>query len=149
MKLKAIMGKPKMLIGLVFVAVGLLGFGAVYALSSDSSPKMAAPTQATCPVGDSCVSLLGKTASPDIITIKTGSYIRFNSADGGKHNIALEHAAVQHEDDHELESGDFEKDEAWRVQFKQDGTYTFRDKYNPDLKVSVIVYTEGKTYKIE
>lgn len=133
---------------LTIVVVALLlagvGFAGSYIFSHKNSKT--AVQSSTCQ--GNCISLKGSKADPEVLTITAGEYVQFNSADGGRHNIALEHSAVQHEDEHEYESGDFEKDEAFRVQFKKDGAYTFRDKYNPDISINIIVYTKDKKYGI-
>lgn len=147
MDLKKSLQKPLVLIAVVFVVI-VLAAGIGYAISQKNGKNDAANSKKPASQ-ETSIRLLGKTANPDIVTVKAGSYVQFNSADGGKHNIALEHAAVQHNDDKEYHSGDFEKDEAWRVQFKKDGTYTFRDEFNPEVKIRVVVYTEGKDYKIQ
>lgn len=138
------MQKPVALVASIFVVTVLVGFAVGFAMNQKDHVK-----QSNCPQGETCVRLLGKTADPDVITITPRTIVRFNSADGGRHSIALEHAAVQHFDDEEYHSGVFQKDEAWRVQFKKDGTYTFRDELNPDVKINVIVHTAGKVYKVE
>lgn len=143
--LQKLLRKPKLFIPVVFVIVGLIGFGTAFGISRMDDTASAS----SCGDQANCINLYGKTADPDTIAVTAGSYIQFNSSDGGKHNIALAHAAVHHEDSSEYESGEFGGDEAWRVQFKKDGAYTFRDKYHPEVKINVIVYTEGKDYKIE
>ncbi len=148
MILKKYLQKPTLLIVAIIVVMGLVGFGVAFGLSQKNN-KAADSKQSNCPANETCIDLLGKTASPDVVTIQPGTFVRFNSADGGKHSIALEHAAAQHNDDSEYHSGEFDKDEAYRVQFKKDGNYTFRDELNPGLKVNVIVYTEGKVYKVQ
>lgn len=140
---------PLVPIVITFAVVGLVSFGLFYGYGNMKSDTVASAQPASCPEPETCIALQGRTASPDIVTVKAGSFVQFVSADGSKHNIALEHAAVQHEDHSEYESGEFGGDEAWRVQFKKDGAYTFRDKHHPGLKVSVIVYTPGKDYKVE
>ncbi len=96
-----------------------------------------------------CISLSKQSSQPGVITVTSGSYVKFNSGDGQKHNVALIHSGIQHEDENRYESGDFGADEAWKVQFKKDGTYTFEDKYNENAEISVIVYTPGKKYEIK
>lgn len=136
-------------VGIGFVAVVALVFCCVYALSRRPTHKPAESSFTTnCPA-TACIKLLGKTADPDTITVTTGSYVQFNSADGGMHNIALEHSGAQHDDPTEYESGDFKKDEAWKVQIKHDGAYTFRDKYNPGLEINIVAYTKGRDYKVQ
>ncbi len=145
MDLKKYIQKPSSLIVAVIVVMGLVGFGIAFGLSLKNHKAAGS----ACPRGETCIRLLGKTASPDVITIQPGTFVRFNSADGGKHSIALEHAAVQHFDNSEFHSGEFAKDEAWRIQFKRTGTYTFRDELNPDVEINVIVYTKGKYHKVQ
>ncbi|MBC7868820.1 hypothetical protein H7X69_01395 [Candidatus Saccharibacteria bacterium] len=96
-----------------------------------------------------CVSLSRQSSQPEVLTVVSGSYVKFSSADGQKHNVALIHSGIQHEDESRYESGDFNADEAWKVQFKKDGTFTFEDKYNENAEISVIVYTPGKKYEIK
>lgn len=131
---------------LLGLAVIVLAFVGGYSLSQSSARKNDQVSSSSCK--GTCISLYSDKADPEVLTVASGSFVQFNAADGKKHNIALEHSGVQHEDEHTYESGDFGYDEAWRVQFKKDGTYTFRDKYHDKIKVSVVVYTEGKDYKI-
>lgn len=132
----------------LLLAVGLVGliasFTGFYAFSSTQNSTVAS---VRCEVA-ACISLSKDLSEPQVITVTAGSFVQFNSADGEKHNVALVHSGVQHEDHHRYESGDFKSDEAWKVQFKKDGTYTFADKYNKNIEVSVVVYTPGKDYKI-
>ncbi len=148
MAIKKYIQKPVVLAAVIFVVMGLAGFGVALAMNHKNN-KSAGTKQSNCPQDETCISLLGKTATPDIVTIHPGTFVRFNSADGGKHSIALQHAAVQHNDDSEFHSGEFAKDEAYRLQFKKDGTYTFRDELNPGLEINVIVYTKAKDYKVQ
>ncbi len=46
-------------------------------------------------------------------------------------------------------SGDFKADEAWKVQFKEAGTFDFHDHYRPELHVTVVVYKSGGDHKIQ
>lgn len=143
----------RVVVPLVFVGVALITFGIVYGLKLTHTNKTSKASQAdsftaNCPA-TACIKLLGKTADPDTITVTTGSYVQFNSADSGMHNVALQHSSVQHDDTNEYESGDFKKDEAWKVQIKHDGAYTFRDKYNPGLEINIVAYTKGKDYKVQ
>lgn len=130
------------------VAVGAIAlvasFAGLYALSSSQNSTI---SSLRCEV-EACIALSKDQTEPQVITVTVGSFVQFNSADGNKHNVALVHSGVQHEDEERYESGDFTADEAWKVQFKKDGTYTFADRYNKDIEVSVVVYTPGKDYKI-
>ncbi len=133
-------------VGLILF-IAAISFAAVFSFAQKKNSSRSL-NKADCPVSE-CVSLYSQSASPDTITVTVGSFVQFNSSDGKKHNISLAHSVVQHEDASEYESGDFEADEAWKVQFKKDGAFTFRDKYNDRISVNVIVYTPGKDYKIQ
>lgn len=136
--------KLPVLLPILFALALLTGLGIAYAV------KQSLPNEALGTSCDgTCVALAENGAEPDIITVTTGSFVQFNSADGKKYSIALEHAAAQHDDDSEFHSGEFGKGEAYRVQFKKDGSYVFRDEFNPKIRVTVIAYTEGKDYKID
>lgn len=132
--------------GLVVVTallLGAIGFSGSYAFAQHKNSK-----GTNCP--GYCVSLSGNNKpDPEVLTIPTGSYVQFNAVDGAHHNIALEHSAVQHDDPSKYESGDFAADEAYKIQFKHDGAYTFRDTYNPDVHINVVAYTPGKNYSVE
>lgn len=124
--------------------VAALAFAGVYIYSRSTHRAPTLP----CPA-DACVSITKDGAKPEIITIKSGQSVQFNSADGLRHNLTLVHSAAQHSDDAHYTSGVFARDEAWRVQFKKDGTYTFGDTFNPDMFINVVVYTPGKSYTVE
>lgn len=137
----------KLIIAAMVLAIGLGSFGVAYALGRNGGND----NVATCK--GNCIYLRQQGATPDTLTVTAGSFVEFTAADGKKHNISLvEHGHGENDAAHEdvgYQSGDFEADEAWRLQFKQDGTFTFVDKYNPKQHVSVVVYTPGKDYKIE
>jgi len=142
--------KPKSQGAKLIVATGLvailISFGGFYALAQNRNSSNG-PIQKNC--GDAvCVSVYDEYADPDVLTITAGSYVQFNAADGQKHNLSIGGDSDHHAEADQFSSGDFEGDEAWRVQFKQDGAYSFRDKYNPKVKINVVIYTEGKDYKL-
>ncbi len=135
----------------LFVMVLAISFSGLYLYSARGTSKdiKSSNSQATeCKV-KACVSLKDDTAQPAVVTVEAGSYVQFNNADSKVHNLSLVHSGVQHEDESRYESGDFAANEAWKVQFKQDGSFTFHDKYNDKIQVSVVVYTPGKDYKIQ
>ena len=101
----------------------------------------------SCP-SEACVRLSRQSAQPDVLTIRSGSFVKFSNSEGERHNITLDHSSVQHLDPERYESGDFSGKEAWNVQFKKDGAFTFGDKYNKNIHINIIVYTPGKKYKI-
>jgi plastocyanin len=150
--MKALKHAPSFIKQNIFLAglvlfVFAITFTALFLYASNKKTTQSV-TAAPCPVA-ACVSIGSDAANPNILTVTKDSYVQFNSADGRKHNIALSHSAAHHDDPTRYESGDFQADEAWKVQFKKDGAYSFRDKYNESVKVDVIVYTEGKDYKVE
>lgn len=136
--------------GIVVVAL-LIGFGVSFLLSNDSQNNNTTTQLPAC--SDTCVNLLGDTASPDTLAVTVGSYVSFNSADGKSHRLTLGGGTTSHGSAHSnpgsYDSGEFKSDESWRVQFKEEGTYRFSDKFNPKLDIIVVVYTEGKDYKIQ
>lgn len=89
------------------------------------------------------VSLLEDRADPDIVIVNTGDQVQFNSRDGKEHNLTQGsgNAADEiHSHDAEgIESGIFKSDEAYKVQFKKRGIYSFHDHFNPDIYIRVIV----------
>lgn len=136
----------KTLIVLTGLAVALLAFGGGYALSKRGKSTASGPIQTQCE--GTCVALYDESADPSVVTVTAGSYVQFNVGDNGKHNLTLGDGDTHHQEIESYSSGDFEGDEAWRVQFKKDGTYSFKDKYHPKTYINVVVYTEGKDYKL-
>lgn len=127
----------------VFVLIALLGFTATYALSKNDATAAGTVCQGTC------VALQADKASPDTVTVTPGSFVQFNSADGEKHSLSLGDGGSEHDHKGTFSSGVFKADEAWRVQFKEEGSFVFHDHFNPDISVLVVVYTPGKDYKVE
>ena len=131
--------------GLVLLAT-LLGFGLVYAVSTYTLGNKTVDNT-SCDV--TCVALNKDGASPNTIAVPVGSYVQFNSADGKSHNLSIGKGGDEHEHTGKFYSGEFQADEAWRVQFNDEGTFTFHDHLNPKINVVVVVYQPGKDYKIE
>lgn len=143
-KLPKILTKNVVLLPLIgLVAIGV-GFASVSALNKSY------PTGKGCT--GICVMLSPSGMEPNELAVRAGEYVQFNSADGKKHNISLGEGAGGAEDqDHSphggkhehaagLSSGDIAPDEAWRVQFKEPGTYSLHDHYDPKLNILVVVY---------
>lgn len=128
------------------VLAGIVGFGAVYGFSSAYMDTKSA-SQDDCK--DTCVALRKDGANPNSIAVALDSYVQFNSADGKSHNLSIGKGGDEHEHTGKYYSGEFQADEAWRVQFKEEGTYTFHDHLNPKINIVVIVYQPGKDYKVE
>jgi plastocyanin len=132
-------------IAIVFI-VAVFSAVIAFALSS-SLTKAHSKILSTKNCDSICVNLTKDGMSPDTLTIKEGETVQFNSADGNTHNLGVgtgEGESGGHEVHHEhigdFESGDFKMDEAWRVTFKQTGTYSFHDHYNPKLNILIVVY---------
>lgn len=123
---------------LVVAIAAVVSFGIVYALKNNQKTA----SQTRC-VG-TCVALRENKAEPDTIVVKTGSFVQFNSADGKTHDLSLGSGGKSHEHKGKLQSGDFGAGEAWRVQFNDEGSFTFHDHLNPKINVVVVVYTPGK-----
>lgn len=151
-KLRAVVSNTMVQLAAVVVIAGLISFGLAAKLSSKKALVSAKSCQGLC------VSITKDGMKPDSLSVKVGEYVQFNSADGQQHNFGLgageddtdhqAHAAA-HEHIGDFTSGDFNADEAWRVQFKTVGTYKFHDHYNPKLNILVVVYDPAGTKKIQ
>lgn len=126
-----------------FVILTLGAFAASYTINN--SPKAAAGSVCT----GNCVALNKDKAVPDTLTITPGEYVQFNSADGRSHSLSIGAGGDEHSHTGSFSSGTFKADEGWRVQFKDEGSFLFHDHMNPKINVLVVVYTPGKTYKVE
>lgn len=123
----------------------LLGFGLVYGISHSTDNR----TVHSAACEDTCVALAENGASPNAIAVATGSYVQFNSADGKSHNLSIGKGGDEHEHMGKFYSREFQADEGWRVQFNEEGSFTFHDHLNPQINVVVVVYTPGKEYQVE
>ena len=89
------------------------------------------------------VDLLSNRAEPDIVSAKTGDFVQFNSMDGKEHNLSQGSGnAVDENHSHDktgMESGVFKSDEAYKIQFKKSGIYSFHDHFNPDVYIRLVV----------
>lgn len=86
------------------------------------------------------VDLHSDKASPEQVTIIVGEVLQFNARDGKTHRIALGEGGEEHDHTSSSNSGDFQADEGWRVQFDKPGTYYFHDHLNPNINVLVVAY---------
>jgi len=120
----------------LILTVGIV-FGISYKIGFFNSPALGSPKNIHM------VSLMGNKAVPDIVLAKVGDFVQFNSKDGKDHNLAQGNGnAVDKTHEHKeygIESGNFKKDEAYKIQFKKVGIYAFHDHYNPDIYMRVIV----------
>lgn len=130
-------------IGILAVIVGLTASSAIF----DKSQKTKA---VNC--NGICVNIEADGMKPNELALKTGEFVQFNTADNRKHNIALENSegtklsennqpSRDMNTESEYKSGEFGKDEAWRVQFKKPGTYRLYDRNYPENKILIVVYT--------
>jgi plastocyanin len=122
----------------------LVGFGIAFAVAYFNNE-----TSSKNSCAGVCVNLLQNEASPNTLAVTNGSYVQFNSADGKTHSLSIGGGGDEHNHKGKFSSGEFKADEAWKVQFTEDGTYTFHDHFNPKINVVVVVYTAGKQYEVE
>lgn len=138
-----------------FLKIGIVGFIAIvvgFTASTTLLPKHAAGSAKNCP--DTCVLLTADGMNPNVLAIKKGQYVQFVTADGQEHEIGIGSGEGDEDHHHEHEhlsdytSGDFGPGEAWRVQFKEVGSYQFHDHHHPKLNILVVVYDPAKPAKI-
>ncbi len=125
--------KYSVMFTLLALVAGVISFTVASRGSAQSSGEMSLQN-------DVAVSLRDEGAVPDTITVRAGQTVQFNSADGRSHNLSLGKGGEEHNHRGPFASGEFGADEAWRVQFKQAGSYFFHDHYNPSSIVLVVVY---------
>ena len=130
----------------VLLVASLVSFLAIFTLSTRNKDNRMS-SQSTCQ--GTCVDLYEDKASPDTLAVSVGSFVQFNSKDGKTHDLSLGGGGNEHQHKGKFQSGEFKGDEGWRVQFKEEGTYTFHDHYNPKVNVVLVVYTPGKDYKVQ
>jgi plastocyanin len=128
--------KLHLFIFLILATIGVM----VYSETQGNIPKT---TYAKDAASAHMVSLLRDKADPEIILVKVGDYVQFNARDGKEHNLSQGSGnATSDNHAHEetgLESGVFKSDEAYKIQFKKVGIYSFHDHNNPDTYIRVIV----------
>lgn len=129
---------------IVFIGVVIGAFLIGYLLAK---PKDTVQYSKTCEV-DSCVQLTANGAKPNELSVKLGSTVQFNSADGKVHKLSLGEGGEEHAHTGSFQSGEIKADEGWRATFSKPGTYFFHDHYNPDINVLVIAYKPDSDTKI-
>lgn len=75
---------------------------------------------------------------PISLEVKLNEYVQFDSEDGQQHQI-VQAGDGEHGSDAIGGSEPFGGEEGYRMQFKDIGTYYLQDKFNPELKINVIV----------
>jgi plastocyanin len=133
--------------------LGLLLLGVAASFTIVSSLAQTDKTQATARCEGSCVAITREGMVPNELAVTAGSFVEFYSDDGQKHDIAVGQGSGEAHDSHgEVSahthehteagsvSGVFGADEAWRVQFKEKGTYMLHDHLNPKNNILVVVY---------
>lgn len=130
---------------LLMAAFAILGFIVTTQIIKDSQAIQTA--EIVC--SGTCVALRSDKAEPDTVSIKIGEFVQFNGADGKSHSLSLGLGGEEHEHSGPYTSGEFQADEAWRVQFKKSGTFKFHDHLNPAINILVVVYKQGNIEKIE
>jgi plastocyanin len=123
----------------IFLILAMIGT-VVYSETQGNIPR---PTYAKDAANVHMVSLLKNRADPEIVIVRVGDYVQFNARDGREHNLSQGSGnAVEDNHAHKetgLESGVFKSDEAYKIQFKKVGIYSFHDHNNPDTYIRVIV----------
>jgi plastocyanin len=149
----------------IAILAGAFAFGLTY---TNQSKNVGAANTAVQ------VDLIDNRAEPSAVSVEKGKHVQFNTKDGKTHNIgqgggeAGTHAvnpavpgnghpegdastdhqhATSEAHDHTAGtkvSGDFGRDQAYRVQFNETGTYTFHDHLNPKISVVIVVYDPAK-----
>jgi plastocyanin len=127
----------------MLITLTVVAFAGSYALSGPD--KVVSQTKCD----GICVALQADRAEPDTITVQPGDFVQFNSADGKSHSLSVGEGGEEHSHTGSFSSGTFGGDEAWRVQFKEEGSFLFHDHLNPKINVLVVVYTPGKEYKVQ
>lgn len=90
------------------------------------------------------VQLRKENKDPIDLLIKKGESVQFNSKDGGQHQIVQGgHGNTTHGTS-SLDSGVFNNDEGYLLEFKETGKYDFHDNYDHDYTITVIVYDPDK-----
>lgn len=137
---------------LLLGVVAVIAVGIGFTISTMLVPKKDISSAKNCP--EVCVLLTENGMSPDTLAIEKGQFVQFNTSDGKRHEIGIGGGedAHSHSDEHEhlsdYTSGNFGPGEAWRVQFKQVGTYKLHDHKNPKLTILVVVYDPSNPSKI-
>lgn len=129
----------------IFAVAVITGFALIYSVSSGSNKAIY--SQSDCK--STCVALQQDMAMPDTVAVPVGSYVQFNSADGKSHNLSFGQGGEEHGHSGKFYSGEFKSDEAWRVQFNDEGSFVFHDHLNPKISVLVVVYAPDKEYKVQ
>lgn len=110
-----------------------------------------------CDTGVVCVDLSESGASPPEIAVEVGNSVQFNAKgnSGTMFHLASKdeqgslHSDHGAEETEHISSGDFSGDEAWKVEFKEVGSYQFVDEYNLEIEILVVVYKPGAKNTIE
>jgi hypothetical protein len=133
-------------------SIGIIAITIGFVASTMLLPQQAKGSAQNCP--EICVLLTEDGMNPNTLAIKKGQYVQFMTADGKRHEIGIGGGedTHSHSDEHEhlsdYTSGNFGPDEAWRVQFKEVGTYKLHDHKNPKLTILVVVYDPSNPSKI-
>lgn len=86
------------------------------------------------------VALKKSNNQPIDLLIKAGEYVQFNSADGEQHQVVQGHNSNTTHGENMLDSGVFDGDEGYKIQFTKIGKYEFHDNNDHDYTITVIVY---------
>ncbi|MGI9027830.1 MAG: cupredoxin domain-containing protein [Candidatus Saccharimonadales bacterium] len=125
---------PALLIGFVVSFFAVQQFG-----NKDSASK----------TGDKpvySVDLRKENKDPIDLLIKKGEFVQFNSKDGQQHQIVKGgHSSGEHGGGGMVDSGVFDADEGYQIQFNEVGKFDFHDNLDRDYTITVIVYDPTKS----
>ncbi|HEU5114299.1 MAG TPA: hypothetical protein VFT82_00870 [Candidatus Paceibacterota bacterium] len=123
-----------MKLGVLWALFALASFG-TYALSHQIKFRFENEAAAFLSTGSSHeIDLYAGKADPTEIDIRRGDQVVFVVKDSSRHDITEERTDRR---DARLESGEIRKDESYTLVFTQSGTYSFYDRLDQDIRVTV------------
>lgn len=131
-------GKRLILGAVSFILLASLAFAVSYSFASTGKPaeKPAVGTRDN----PHQVALKKENEDPIDVLIKQDDYVQFSSKDGGQHQIVQgKHGNTEHSESL-LDSGVFNSDEGYLLQFKEGGKFEFHDNYDHDYTITIIAY---------
>jgi plastocyanin len=141
---------------LIFVSIAVVAAGLTFGVTYYKQTQNAVVSDAVQ------VDLLTDHAQPSVVSVGKGKFVQFNTKDNKTHNIgqgsgeSTTHDASSSTHEHgpegathehtpgTKESGTFGKNQAYRLQFNEKGTFTYHDHLNPKISIVVVVYESDK-----
>ena len=132
---------------LIVIFMLVAGFGIVFGVTKLTSPGDTAANKDDRVIHE--VALKKENKDPIDILIKKGEYVQFNSKDGGQHQVVQGNNNNTTHSNGSLDSGVFNGDEGYLLQFNEQGKFEFHDNYDHDYTMTIIVYDPDKESKLE